>query len=318
MFNYSLLITNFARILKNIIVLFIWNNCNAQCGCCNSHILFSQNETGAHFSVKAIKKEAIRKVIITEMELDSSKAVLYETTVAQVQFDKAGYYTEHSFISNEIKTSRIVYKRNLFHKIRTSEEIYLGSDGAESNSLIPATTKDYRSSRWKLLIQDRNYKNEKLPISKASYILRNYDLKRREKYALRQTHYEYSPVYHVTFATKTVFYEKKKTGIRNLYAQDTLFGIDTIFYNNDWKEIQMKHYDLMDNVSSNSYNEFREYNSDGFLTYYKSENPTGISNSECPDSGNFELRYRYDENNLIQSIVYTFDDKIYVIKYRYE
>ena len=176
-----------------------------------------------------------------------------------------------------------------------------------------------KSSKWKLYIQDRNYENQKNPSSEATLISKKYDLKGREKYFLSQMHTKDAiQVHHSEHKMVTEFYKKEYIGIRTHTYQDTINGIDTIYFDKQWRMIKIESYYPKESSFLHYYSGYWEYDSNGNLKLYQSVNPTGIPNSECVDQNEFELKYEFWGNNILKSVTYTYESKIYQMNFKYE
>lgn len=301
------------------IFFFLINKPFAQCDCCYTHIFYNQNDLVNFFPGKSIKSESFKKAIITESELDSLNNVVNVFPFAEVEFDNNGNYFKYKGFHFGIYNHQIDYKRNVFGKIKSSRMGYLDSLGNEMKNFGKMPTRDYKYSKWKLYIQNRDYENQKVPSSEATLLFKKYDLKGREKYFLSQIHTKDAiQIHHLKHEMVTEFNKKEYIGIRTHRYQDTLNGVDTINFDNQWRMIKIKSYFPKEGSFLHYRSEYWEYDSRGNRTLYKSVNPTGLPNSECSDQGDFELRYEYSENDLLQSVTYTYESKVYQMKFKYE
>jgi hypothetical protein len=242
--------------------------------------------------------------------------ILNEMLLAEVQFDSKGNYIRYIDFYMGKFNHRIDYKRSFLGNISSSSMIYLDSAGFE---LWSQSKRDYKSGKFKLKIQDRDYNNEKVPSSESFLQIRKYDLKGREKYVFNQTHFEDGvQTHHSESILKSEFYKKDLIGIRTFLYQDTITGIDTIYFNNKWQVLKTKSYNLQEGKFIHFHTSLMNYDIYGNRTMYKSVNPTPYSYSECLDGNEFELIYEYSENNLIQNVTYKYDNKTYLVKFEYE
>jgi hypothetical protein len=307
------------RIIVILTIIFISNNLFSQCDCCYTHLFYDQNELVSYFPKKSIQKNDFIKVIITESEIDTIKNIINELSLAEVQFDKKGNYTKYIGYYNGIYNHRIDYKRKKLGEIKNSRMVYLDSLGSEFKNFGKMPLKDYKSSWFKSKIKTRNYDDKKMPNNESSITLKKTDFKGREKLTLVQLYTKDAIQIHLSkHLMKTEYYAELQMGIRTHTYQDTISSIDTIYFNKDWKMLEMRSYYMQNRKFTHYYSGYWKYDINGNRIHYNSNNPTGIPNSECSDRNDFELKYEYYSNNLLKSVYYTYEGKTYQIKCKYE